>query len=312
MRDYFEIKLQKSFYLLVAVLCFSLLSVSELRANDKPSVVCTTGIMADLLENIVGETVEIKPLMGPGVDPHLYKPTHKDISLLRDADIIVYHGLTLEGKLEPILDKLGARGKTVIAASEFGKKELFLAAEDYQNAFDPHLWFDPTLWGLVAENVGSKLAIALPKHSKRIKESTRSYLEKLSEVDSWTKQQVALIPENSRVLVTAHDAFRYFGRRYGMEVDGLQGVSTSADYGLRDVKNLSSKIIDRKLKAIFMESSVAAKFIESLQVAVKARGHEVAIGGTLYSDALGPEGSGADTYLGMVKHNVDTIVGGLK
>jgi len=152
----------------------------------------------------------------------------------------------------------------------------------------------------------------MPEHASDIQSSTASYIKKLSEIDKWSREQINSIPETSRVLVTAHDAFRYFGKRYSVEVEGLQGISTSADYGLRDVKNLAGKIIDRDLKAIFMESSVAAKFIESLQVAVEARGHKVAIGGTLYSDALGIAGSGADTYLGMFKHNVQTIVSGLK
>jgi len=308
-----QIERMKHLSLLIWFLVFQVVIFSsQVFAEEKPVVVCTTGIMADLLKNLAGEQVSIKPLMGAGVDPHLYKPTHKDISLLSGADIIVYHGLTLEGKLEPILEKLRKRGKVVIAASEFGRKDLLLAAEDYENAFDPHLWFDPMLWKLVAVKVSSELSFALPEKASEIQASTAEYLQKLSEVDQWTRQQIGTIPEKSRVLVTAHDAFRYFGRRYGIEVDGLQGISTSSDYGLRDVKNLAGKIIDRKLKAIFMESSVAAKFIESLQEAVQARGHEVAIGGTLYSDALGPEGSGADTYLGMLKHNVETVVGGLK
>ncbi len=299
----------------VLILLVSFLFGSVSFAENEPHkkrVLTTTGIVADLVKNVVpSELVEVEALMGPGVDPHLYKPTHKDISRLRNADIIVYNGLTLEGKLEPILSKLKKK-KKVIAVTNFDRPDLLLAAKGYKDAFDPHIWFDLQLWSLAAIKTGSQFATYFPNHSLEIIKQTSSYVGEIVATDEWVKEQISLIPKEQRVLVTAHDAFRYMGKRYGVEVRGLQGISTAVDYGLRDVKELSTLIFERKLKAIFMESSVSAKFIESLQKSVQARGHQVKIGGTLYSDALGPAGSGADTYLSMVRSNTEAITKGLR
>lgn len=279
--------------------------------SEKPLVVATTGIIADMVRNIAGETVEIRPLMGPGVDPHLYKATYGDLKLLTNAQLVFYNGLHLEGKMQEVLEGLKRR-KPVLALSDALPATSFRTPPEFAGQHDPHIWFNVELWEKAITTVQSGLEGLLPGEKVRFEAAAESYRARLEELHRWVKEQVALIPKEQRVLITAHDAFGYFGDAYGLEVAGLQGISTASEFGLVDIQRLTRLIIARNIKAIFVETSVPQRFILSIQQGVEAEGKKVAIGGTLYSDALGATGSGADTYEGMVRANVQTIVGALR
>jgi len=284
---------------------------SAVSAQAPLKVVTTTGMIADLVANIGGDAVAPIALMGSGVDPHLYKATQGDIGKLLDADVIFYNGLHLEGKMQAIFAKL-ANKKPVFAISEDIPKQQLLSSEDYQNQHDPHIWFDLELWQQAARKVSQVLQQQLPKQRETIEQRYLSYQRQLQQLDSWIEQQVALIPEAQRVLITAHDAFGYFARAYGMQVRALQGVNTASEFGLYDLKQLRELIIQRQIKAVFVESSVPRKFVQSLQQGLQASGYQVTIGGELFSDAMGPSHTPQGNYLGMVRHNVTTIVEALK
>lgn len=276
-------------------------------------IVTTTGMIADMVRQLTSEIpgkVQVDSLMGPGIDPHAYQASHGDIAKLREADIVLYNGLSLEGKMEKILEGL-AQTKPVVAISTDLDKKLLLAAEDYEDAYDPHIWFDLELWSAASDTVCQILIKSLPESYNSIEMAHQAYEEKLSALDSWAKSEMSSIPERQRILITAHDAFRYLGRRYSVKVEGLQGISSASDYGLQDIKRLKDLIIGRGVKAVFVESSVPKRFIISLQEAVRAAGGEVSVGGTLYSDALGEPGSGAETLHDMFRENLTTIKKGL-
>ncbi len=274
-----------------------------------PDVLCTTNILGDTVAQIVPEGMHAAALMGPGVDPHLYTPTQRDILALARARVIVYNGLHLEGQMGRVLAALG-RSRPVLAATDAIEPEALLRTEDSE-AYDPHIWFDVRLWSKTVPWLADRLAQHFPARAEELKAAAARYKEELDRLDRWVEAQIRRIPEERRVLVTAHDAFRYFGRRYGIEVVGLQGISTASEAGLQDLHRLVDLIVQRRIPAIFVETSVPRRAIEALQAACRARGHEVRIGGALYSDALGPPGSGADSYVGMVRTNVRTIVDAL-
>jgi manganese/zinc/iron transport system substrate-binding protein len=271
------------------------------------AVTATTGMIADAAREVGGARVAVAGLMGPGVDPHLYKPTQGDLEKLTDADVILYNGLHLEGKMVDVLEKMAERTLTV-AVTESIPREKLRQPPEFAGQYDPHVWFDVALWMHAVERIRDALAEADPEHKAEYEKNAEAYLAELKELDTFVRQRIAEIPPDQRVLVTAHDAFGYFGQAYGLEVMGLQGISTAAEYGLKDLERLVDIIAGRKIKAIFVESSVSPRSIEALQTGVEARGHNVEIGGTLYSDAMGPEGTPEGTYLGMVRHNVSTIV----
>lgn len=283
----------------------------EKQPNDKLTIVCTTNILGDLVEQLVGEQAEVVSLMGAGVDPHLYKATQGDLVQLNRADVIVYNGLHLEGKMTDIFEKLAKRKQILVAAGGIPESKL-INNSDFQGAFDPHLWFDIEMWSMVAEHLSKELMAIEKIDAQQLKQKMTSYLNELEALHQWVETSISTIPQNQRVLITAHDAFAYFGRAYGIEVRGLQGISTVSEYGLRDVSDLVKFITKRKIKAVFVESSVSARSIEAVVKGCESRGHNVRIGGTLYSDAMGEKGSEAGTYVGMVKHNVTTIVENLK
>lgn len=300
---------------LIAIL-FVLSSISACQtptkqANSDLTIVCTTNILGDLVEQLVGDQANVSSLMGAGVDPHLYKATQGDLAKLSQADIIVYNGLHLEGKMTEIFEKLAQR-KRIISAANGVDQTRYINNSDFQGAYDPHLWFDINLWSNVAEHISHKLMENEQLDQLMLKKKLDNYLKELDSLDQWVKESIASIPQNQRVLITAHDAFAYFGRAYQIEVKGLQGISTLSEYGLRDVSDLVTFITDRKIKAVFVESSVSARSIEAVVKGCEARGQQVKIGGTLYSDAMGEKGTKAGTYQGMVKHNVNTIVENLK
>jgi len=303
-------------HLIKVVFVFSMLLFS-CNSNKKDSnqskkliIVITTGMIADAVKNIVADKVEVISLMGPGVDPHLYKVTQSEIKKLLNADIIFYNGLHLEGKMEDVLKKM-TELKPVIAVSNGLEKDQLRATSEFQGNYDPHLWFSVKLWADIVKFIGLKLSEIDSSNASFYQVNTDKYLLELAALDSWTISQINTIPETQRVLITAHDAFGYFGREYGMKVKGLQGLSTVAEFGLKDVTSLVDFISVNKIKAVFVESSVSDRSINAVLEGCKAKDHHVVIGGSLYSDAMGPAEKPEGTYIGMVKHNVMTIVNAL-
>tara|TARA_B100000809_G_scaffold61009_1_gene57616 strand:- start:8559 stop:9485 length:927 start_codon:yes stop_codon:yes gene_type:complete len=290
---------------------FSCESENTVISSEKLKIVATTGMIADAVNNIVGDSAEVLSLMGPGVDPHLYKVTQSDIKKLLNADVIVYNGLHLEGKMGEILEQMGEK-KPVIAVSDGLTKKQLRATSEFQGNYDPHIWFSVQLWSDVVRFIGKNLADIDKENALFYQENTTKHLEELKYLDSWTQEQINIVSEKQRVLITAHDAFGYFGREYGMEVKGLQGLSTAAEYGLKDVTNMVDFISENKIKAVFVESSVSDKSIKAVIEGCKNKEHNVVIGGTLYSDAMGAANTPEGTYIGMVKYNVSTIVEALK
>lgn len=279
------------------------------EGDKKIQIVATTGMIADMVANIGGDLVEVEGLMGPGVDPHLYKATQGDMVKLDGADMIFYNGLHLEGKMQDILEKMEKK-KPVVAVSKNIEKDKLHTVDGH--AVDPHIWFDVRLWMETLDVVRDSL-IAEDKANKEIyEENYHTYKEELRKLDQYATEQLSGIPEDQRVLITAHDAFTYFGEAYGLEVRGLQGISTLSEYGSKDVSELRDYIVAKKIKAIFVESSVPKKAIQAVIEGAERKGHTVKIGGELFSDAMGESGTDEGTYIGMVRHNVDTITKALK
>lgn len=281
------------------------------EGDDRIVVTTTIAQIADIVKNVGGEHVIVHSLMGPSTDPHLYKASQGDIAKLEDADIIFYNGLHLEGKMNDTLKKMNSL-KPTYAVAEAVPKELLLIDEDNENALDPHIWFDPNLWKFAVEKVRDALIEIDPNHEEDYRHQADEYMEVLIQLDEYAKAQIEQIPEQSRILITAHDAFGYFGNAYGFEVLGLQGLSTDAEYGLKDVQELIEVIVERNIKAIFLESSIADRSINAVVEGAKEKGYEVVIGGELFSDAMGEENTKEGTYEGMFMHNIDTIVSSLK
>jgi manganese/zinc/iron transport system substrate-binding protein len=289
-------------------------SATTTTSRDKPSAgpilaVATTGMVSDLVKNIGGERVQMTALMGPGVDPHLYKSSPADISQLNRADIIFYSGLHLEGKLAELLERMSAKKPTIAVAEAISPDKLLT---DENGASDPHVWFDVSLWSEAAGAVRDALAKFDPEHASEYRAACETYQARLAELHESARSQLAAVPKDQRVLVTAHDAFRYFGRAYDVEVRGIQGISTDSEAGVREVTELVGFLDERKIPAVFVESSVADQNVKSLLEGCAARGHQVKIGGTLFSDAMGEDGTPEGTYEGMLRHNVRTIVEALK
>ena len=275
--------------------------------EGKIRVVTTIGMITDIVKNVGGDQVEVIGMMGPGVDPHLYKPTFKDVNSLRSAHIIFYNGLHLEAKMADKLADLPGNTKTV-AVTEGVDKTLLLSPAELEGQFDPHLWFDVKLWMEAVKKVRDTLREFNPDYETVYQNNTERYLAELTELHEYVKTQADLVPPKQRVLVTAHDAFNYFGRAYGFEVRGLQGINTATEAGIADVQDLATFITERRIPAIFPESSVSTRSLEAVKAAVKSKGFNVQIGGELFSDAMGNEGTPEGTYIGMVRHNIDTIV----
>ncbi len=278
-------------------------------------VVATTSLVADLVREIGGTDVTVEALMGPGVDPHLYRARESDVQRMVSADLILYTGLHLEGKMGDVLEGVSRRGIGAVPVGEqIGADSLIAASGAMAEAggtYDPHVWMDVALWKRVSGAVAGALATADPEHADAFFARGRAYGVRLDSLDAYVRARVDELPPERRVLITAHDAFNYFGRAYGVEVRGLQGISTATEAGTADVRALAEFVAARRLPALFVETSVSPRAIEAVREAVRSRGFEVSIGGSLYSDALGGPGSGADTYLGMIRANVDAIVGGL-
>lgn len=289
-----------------------LLSCSDQKDNTNIfSVTATTGMIADAAQIIAGDSASVTGLMGPGVDPHLYKPTQGDIQKLMEADLILYNGLHLEGKMQEVLEKLG-RKRPVVAVSQGIPQDRLLILNEPKGAPDPHIWFDVSLWKEAVKEISKAMQEQDPVHAAYYQKNTEEYLQKLDSLHQEVKEQIQTIPAPQRVLITAHDAFSYFGQAYGMEVRGLQGISTLSEYGVQDISQLVSFLVERNIKAVFVESSVSPKALEAVVEGARQRGWQVKIGGSLYSDAMGEAGTPQGTYTGMVRHNVRTITEALR
>lgn len=286
-------------------------STSKENTNEKPNVITTTTMLADLASVIGGDDVNVEGLMGPGIDPHLYKASAGDVTKMQEANLLFYNGLHLEGKMGEIFENLESSGKLIVEIAN-GLPEDSLITLDDSDLHDPHVWFDVNLWKNAATVVKDGL-IKLDESKKDVFEKRyEDYMAKLDELDLYVKNRSEELSEGQRVLITAHDAFGYFGKAYGFEVMGLQGISTASEAGTGDVRDLADFIVENKIKAVFVESSVPKKNIEALQEAVASRGFEVKIGGELFSDSLGSPDTEAGTYIGTVTSNIDTIVDALK
>jgi manganese/zinc/iron transport system substrate-binding protein len=280
-------------------------------ADRKIRVATTIGMIADIVKNVGGERVEVTGLMGPGIDPHLYTASESDVIKLAQADIIFYNGLHLEAQMGGVLERLADQRIKTAAVTEGIERDLLLTPAEFQGAYDPHVWFDVALWMKAVEQVREALIELDPSHGDIYKTNSAKYLAELKELDEYVKAQAAKVPAEQRVLITAHDAFNYFGRAYGFDVRGLQGISTEAEASAADVQNLADFIAERQVGAIFVESSVPQRNVEAVQAAVVAQGFDITIGGQLFSDAMGNPDTPEGTYIGMVRHNIDTIVNAL-
>lgn len=282
----------------------------EELAGRRIRAVATTGMVADLVARVGGERVAVTGLMGPGVDPHLYKASEGDVIRMAAADVVFYNGLHLEGKMGEVFERMGGGVRTV-AVTDGVARERLLRPPEFAGAYDPHVWFDVTLWMEAAGTVADALIAMDPAHADRYRADAKRYLEELAALDAYVRRRAEEVPPRRRVLITAHDAFNYFGRAYGFTVRGLQGISTAAEAGAADIQDLARLIVTNRIPAAFVETSVPPRYIEALKEAVEARGFDLEIGGNLYSDALGEPGTPAGTYAGMVRHNIDTIVAAL-
>lgn len=302
-----DIKRLTGFVALVLTLVLSACNTSDEEAKKgAPTVVCTTNIIGDVVRNLLPDSIEVISLMGPGVDPHLYKVTQGDIKRLRQADVVISNGIHLEGKMLDVLAKL--KDKIVVSVGDSLPKQALINSTAFAGAHDPHIWFDPKLWSMAANVMEKGLVNAFPKLQPEIEERYIKYIEQVELAYNECETLLGKIPENKRIMITAHDAFSYYGRRFKVKVKGLQGISTTAEYGIKDVTELVDFIIENEVPAIFVESSVPKKSIEAVIEGCRAKGHKVKLGGTLYSDALGGKDSGADTYIGMLLTNTKTFV----
>ncbi len=294
--------------IVVTCSCFLACQHTKKKAPiGKLQVVATTGMIYDAVRCIAQDSVQATALMGPGVDPHLYKATQGDLGKLNNADIIFYNGIFLEGKMGDILEKQ-ARLKAVYAVAEHIPKKDLRAHPHYENTYDPHIWFDVQLWQQAVQVISHALQEKDPRNQEFYIVNTSRYLSQLDSLHAWIKDTIPVIPIAQRVLITAHDAFGYFGRAYQIEVLGLQGISTVAEFGLRDISKLVNYAVERQVPAVFVETSVSDKALQAVLEGAQAKGHTLRIGGSLYSDAMGAFGTKEGTYIGMVQANVRTIV----
>lgn len=275
-------------------------------AQESLTIVTTTGMIADTARQIGGDLVQVQELMGAGVDPHAYRQTRSDIVETARADLVLWHGLYLEAQMEEFLLVL-AETNTVIPVADALPRDVLLSSEDYPDRFDPHVWMDPAIWADVAQVVQGALTDAVPEASAAFAVNADALQVQIDALMSYSDAALSSVPENARVLLTAHDAFNYFGASYGFEVIGIQGISTESEAGLQRIGELVDMLVTREIGAVFVESSVSDRNIRALIEGASARGHEVVIGGELFSDAMGEAGTYEGTWIGMIDHNVTTI-----
>lgn len=276
------------------------------------NVVATTTIVGDTVREIGGDLINLEILMGPGIDPHLYNASAGDVDKMSNADMVVYNGLHLEGKMGDVFESIENEDIQIFAVTENIDESNLLDNDETPGYYDPHIWFDVGLWKEAAIRIAEGLKEMDVENAEEYDNNLANYLEKLDQLDAYIRERIEELPEDKRVLITAHDAFQYFGNAYGLEVRGLQGISTDAEAGTSNIRILADFIVDREINAIFVESSVPTKNIEALQEAVNSRGFDVEIGGELYSDSTGSAGTDSETYIGTFESNIDTIVDALK
>ncbi|TCP26492.1 manganese/zinc/iron transport system substrate-binding protein [Rhodovulum adriaticum] len=286
--------------------CIMGLTATAASAADRLGVVATTGMIADAARTVGGDLVEVRALMGPGVDPHSYRQTRTDIVALARADLVLWHGLYLEAQMEELLHDLAETGNVVAVADPLSR-DLLIGHDDYENRFDPHVWMVPDLWQKVVLNVRDALIETRPEAAETFTANTQAHLADLDTLSAYATRALSTVPADSRVLVTAHDAFNYFGAAYGFDVVGIQGISTESEAGLKRIADLVDLLVERKVGAVFVESSVSDRNMRALVEGAAARGHTVTIGGELFSDAMGAPGTYEGTYIGMIDHNVTVI-----
>ncbi|MEX0677338.1 MAG: zinc ABC transporter substrate-binding protein [Pirellulales bacterium] len=274
-----------------------------LRARYPIHAVATVGMVADIVRNVGGPHVEVTQIMGAGVDPHLYKATRDDVELIMNGDIVFYSGLMLEGKMIDTLVRI-SRSKPVYAVTEMIEPQFLLEPDDFAGHYDPHVWMDVSAWAKCVGAAAKALGEFDPAHAAEYQANAERYRRELEELHEYGRRSIATIPKEKRVLITSHDAFNYYGRAYGLDVQGVQGISTESEAGLQRINELVDLIVDKKIKSVFVESSVPRKNVEAIAAGARARGHDVAIGGELFSDAMGEAGSYKGTYVGMLDHNI--------
>lgn len=294
--------------LLVGIYGFLALFSSDFR-KKKPLIVCTTSIIADAVSDIVGNQIAVKTLMGPGVDPHLYRPRESDVVALSNADLIFYNGLHLEGKMVDLFQHMARRVPTCAVTTSISKKD-FIETE-FQTIYDPHVWHDVSLWMHVIPVILEGVIPLKPESKSFFQDNALRYTEELRSLHTYVQEKAGELSANKRILLTAHDAFSYFGRAYGFQVIGLQGISTDAVITAEDIQNMVDTVKRYQIPAIFLESSIPAKSIEAVEKAVASHGKNVFIAPELFSDSLGDKTTTAKTYCGMIKHNIDVIVSSL-
>ncbi len=300
--------------LITSLITITILSIGlfifypSVRKNDdyRLRIVCTTTMVADAVRSLCDDDVQVISLMGPGVDPHLYRPKEGDVHRLLAADVVVYQGLHLEGKMSHALESMRAY-TNVIQATKSVDRSLLLASE-FDNLYDPHIWHEVTLWQEVVRYLADQLSSLDPVYHEVYQKNKQRYLEGLTLLDHDLREQINTIDEQDRILVTAHDAFAYYGRAYGIKVFGLQGLSTESDIGIKDVQNMANYIVNSRIRAIFLETSIAPKSMHALEQAVANKGWHVIVGPALYSDALGAADDVSGTYVGMMRYNTHAIV----
>jgi len=279
------------------------------------NVVATVGMVADIAENVGGDHITIQQLCGAGVDPHLYKPTRDDIVKIVNADIVFYSGLALEGKLADTLSKT-AREKRVVPVTDNLSQVVLLRPEGNQQhagseVWDPHVWMDVSAWSRCVQKVADDLSTFDPKHKQEYLTNAAAYQQKLQKLHQYGLDSIATIPAGKRILITSHDAFNYFGRTYGLDVQGVQGLSTESESGLQRINQLVDLLVEKNVEAVFVESSVPRKNIQALVEGVNSKGRQIRIGGELYSDAMGSGGTYEGTYIGMLDHNITLVTNAL-
>lgn len=299
--------LLKPFLSVSLLLTFAAAARPSLAADGKFRAVSTVGMISDIVKSVAGDRAKVQGIIGEGVDPHLYKPTASDIKALQSADIIFYNGLMLEGKMGDVLIRMARSGKPVYAVTEEILDQGDYVMTDEAEHYDPHVWMDVRGWIKATDVVSKALSEFDPEGAAAYSSNAAAYKAELEKLDAYAKKAIASIPAERRVLVTAHDAFNYMARAYGIEVRGIQGITTESEAGVKDIEDLVSFLVERRIPAIFVETSVSGKNIKALAEGAAARGHKVTIGGELFSDAMGVAGTYEGTYVGMIDHNVTTI-----
>ena len=305
----FKGALMRTRWLICLIATVSILGCKQDTMESDPTirVVATVGMISDVAQQIAGDRAHVTGLMGSGVDPHLYKPTRSDVARIIGADIVFYNGLLLEGKMVDSLRRAAESGKQVHAVTDLLDRDFLLEPPEFEGHYDPHVWMDPTAWLKSVQVIEQRLSEYDPQGTEIYHANAESVLQQIKALDQYAERVLSSVPKRQRVLVTAHDAFNYFGRRYGFEVVGIQGLSTESEAGVQDIERLVSLIVNRNIGAVFVESTVSERNIKALIAGARAKGHTVVIGGQLFSDAMGDDGTYEGTYIGMIDHNVTTI-----